>query len=1426
MSENNKNNPGSRERESYSNSDLQGFHKAVPIILTAVAFIIFAGYLTEGSTGFGNVVSLVFKGLFGFGAWVVPVALILHSFFYSEDLGKGRIRSRIIFFVIVMIIASTLNYAIEFWNEPKANLVIPKDFTEVKNSGGYIGCALAWGLMHLFGPIGIIIISVAVIALYITFFYAGSNNAIAHVFFTVLEYGARFLAIIEKWIVDLVGRCKDAIQEKKQQKIDDRHAELVDDEYFGVDNGMKVMEIKELGIKESKNPEDFEDKPTLHNKIHMKSIVKEDPQQKVEEATDAPQEQPKPQKGKSFNLNYNFDHLKETAPKAEVTESPKEEPVEEPKKTPRNEFGLDDCAENIFTKDFDAFDFNAAEKIASRKSSKTPIKEKITPIYGDSIEIDTLTEEDVRRIREREILEKKMEEAKRLHQQRQREFEERKAALVKQFKDNPGSAYTTTENPVKGGAYTPKFTEYSNHSAKEDIFTVKENKILERQAAEIATRDSANASSSEVASTQSAPITSDTPAVNSTPIANPVPVVNPAPVVNQEPIASEAPVVTEAPATNEAPVASEVPGITEAPEPPKAEPKFNSEYAKTVAYNVSTEITHNPAENNSVQFTTHKYADTPDATAAILGAVGSKNPMYAMSENVINGNFSYTVKMDPEDMVTEKPATPPAEAPANEINTEDNETNNNTVNFSNYDPLTEEVNTEIKADDTLEVQRNMIDPDPVSFARGDEPKDVRPEPVTYATASHDSSDISASFSLVSSDVDDDVDEDNNTDGDEITWTEDNTTHVKENDDVVDGAIDGFVSADDDVDDIVDTDGDTDGDDDQDVLPFKEIPPEEQNPMIAKQRAAFSFLAEEDKEKNLAATQQTAPKSEPIEAPYLAEEPIAKEFPAPQPQVQPQVQPQPQVQAQPQMQMPIYTEPKPMPPAPVEKVEKPKPDFSNYKFPSVDLLISPPVEEFDYTKETQEKANLLISALESFSVTASIKGVDRGPRITRYEVVPARGVKVSSVLSLQDDIALQLAASSIRMEAPIPGKSAIGVEIPNDTSNTVYLKDLVNTAEFQNKKSKTAICIGKDVAGSPVFGDVAEMPHLLVAGATGMGKSVCMNAFMISLLYKATPEDVRFIMIDPKKVEFKKYNGIPHLLIPVVTENKQAAGALMWAVGEMERRYELIENLSVSNIDGYNKKVTDDPTLGEYLPRIIIVIDEFADLMLSVKDPVEKLVQSIAQKARAAGIHLIIGTQRPSVQIITGTIKANIPSRISCKVASFNDSRTILETSGAEKLLSKGDMLFQFAGAIKPIRVQGAFVSDGELDDVLSFVKSQSTGDNYNDDVLNEINKAAQKCSKKSGDSGDDGEERHSSGHGRGPLEDPEFLEAVDIALSQGQISTALLQRKLSIGFGKAARFIDTMEDIGLVSAKNGAKPRNVLLSRDEWIETYNRRCIE
>ena len=573
---------------------------------------------------------------------------------------------------------------------------------------------------------------------------------------------------------------------------------------------------------------------------------------------------------------------------------------------------------------------------------------------------------------------------------------------------------------------------------------------------------------------------------------------------------------------------------------------------------------------------------------------------------------------------------------------------------------------------------------------------------------------------------------------------------------------------------------------------EEIPPEKQNPAVAEMRDMFPALRETPVAKTVVADEE----DEDFEDEDIEDEPP---FDAPTVVVTP-------------------------PPAKAEK-PKAKPSYKNYKKPPLELMELEEVEESaaaEIANEIKENTNIIIETLQSFNVTASIKGVDRGPRITRYEVVPAKGVKVNQITNLLDNITMNLAAEGIRMEAPIPGKSAIGFEIPNKHPQNVRLRELLECEEFINSKSNTFVCIGKDVAGHPVFGDIAKFPHALVAGATGMGKSVCINSIMISLLYKSRPDQIKFIMIDPKKVEFRMYSGIPHLLIPVITDAKQAAGALMWAVDEMERRYDVIEKLNIRNVEAYNEKQALDPSIGEHMPKIVIVIDELNDLMMQVRDPVEGLIMRIAQKARAADIHLIIVTQRPDVKVITGTIKANINTRLSCKVTSVVDSRTILEMAGAEKLLNRGDMLFKPVDKTKPIRVQGAYVSDSEVEAIMEFLKSQGEGAQYDEEIFAEVNKAAQKCGNKKGGGGadpdDDGDGEDTTGY----YNDQKFLDAVELAIRSGKISTSLLQRKMSIGYGKAAKYIDAMEEIGVVGEANGQKPREVLMTMDQWYERLSR----
>lgn len=489
----------------------------------------------------------------------------------------------------------------------------------------------------------------------------------------------------------------------------------------------------------------------------------------------------------------------------------------------------------------------------------------------------------------------------------------------------------------------------------------------------------------------------------------------------------------------------------------------------------------------------------------------------------------------------------------------------------------------------------------------------------------------------------------------------------------------------------------------------------------------------------------------------------------------------------------------------------------YNYPPVDLLkCDPNPTTFTVTDELKATAAKLVDTLANFGVRTKITNISCGPTVTRYELQPEVGVRVKSIQNLSDDIALHLAANGVRIEAPIPGKDAVGIEIPNKTVSTVYIRNLIENSKFRTLKSRISVCLGMDVAGSPVYMDIAKMPHLLIAGATGMGKSVCINSFIISILYKARPDEVKFILIDPKKVEFSLYKGIPHLLVPVVNEPKKAAGALAWAVSEMERRFALIEEVGVRDISGYNSVTKDDPEK-PHMSQIVIIIDELADLMMTAKDEVENSICRLAQKARAAGMHIVIGTQRPSVDVITGLIKANIPSRIACTVASQVDSRTIIDISGAEKLIGKGDMLFAPVGCLKPIRVQGSFVSDGEVEAVTDYLRANCKAE-YDANIIEDIEREAARCGeKKKGRSSDFSDTE--SGGGDSALDgDDMIMPAIGVAVSAGQLSTSLLQRKLSLGYARAARIVDTLEQMGIVSGFEGSKPRRVLITQEQYLE--------
>ena len=521
-----------------------------------------------------------------------------------------------------------------------------------------------------------------------------------------------------------------------------------------------------------------------------------------------------------------------------------------------------------------------------------------------------------------------------------------------------------------------------------------------------------------------------------------------------------------------------------------------------------------------------------------------------------------------------------------------------------------------------------------------------------------------------------------------------------------------------------------------------------------------------------------------------------------------------------------------------------PDFveekTTYKYPPIGLLKLVENKVVGGDAEMKENGEKLIETLASFGVKVNITFIARGPSVTRYEIKPAPGVKISKITNLADDIALALAAKGVRIEAPIPGKAAVGIEVPNKNVSMVSMRELIDSAEFKNHKSKLACVLGKDISGQIIITDLASMPHLLIAGTTGSGKSVCVNALLMSILYKATPEEVKLLLIDPKMVEFSKYKGIPHLLVPVVSDAKKSAGALNWAVSEMLQRYKIFSEYDCKDIDSYNNLIQSNieymkenppvidedseseelvqpvlevnglPVAKEKMPRIVIAIDELADLMMAAPKEVEDSIARLAQMARAAGMHLVIATQRPSVNVITGLIKANIPSRISLKVSSNIDSRTILDAGGAEKLIGKGDMLYSPVGALNPVRIQCCFATDAEIEGVTGYIKKSAKAE-YNAEIEETIKRIAAEDLKV---------ESEQKEEGASSL-DAKMEEAIKVVIDAGQASTSMLQRKLQVGYARAGRMIDDMENLGIVGPYQGSKPRDVLMTYNQWLERKN-----
>ena len=1386
-----------KKKDTAKYSSLTGIHRAVPIILIAFAVFTTFCYVTQGMGVLGPAISALFLGLFSYGAYVIPLLLVLHAIYYAYDISEKRVVARIIFSVIALTFISAFSHALTYWHNPPA-FNVAEFFANGQSSvgGGFIGGVVGFSIIKVVGEIGLLIIALTVLAIYVSYFFAKGQRGISKALFNILKVIVFILAYIEIFIKKIFRKIKNAKSEKVKRNADQKNEELTDDEFFAVDNGMHKLSVSELGIKEIRSDANADGKTTLHEKVFHKSAVSKEEaeememREKAEElfyaaaaAMDDEEETVVPQRRRLVNVSYDDPDSK--IGKAYVAPEPEAEPTPEPiiiaESAPVKK---DESADAIFTKSFDPFSMVMSEELASKPSSRSLLDEKPrrTRVSED---LSELTEAEIER--EKRIL----------------EFERKKAAIVDSHRPIPVDNDGAFEGTQKTVDFTVKGDEHMNAKPEE---TATSSFVFDK------TERTFTAPKAEPANYTAIGFGSEIGALKLD--SDPNAFTSPETIYSHTSTPEvKVEVVVEPPKSTvsfTSPEPEVKPDFTATYTAPKSEP------APTYTPNFTTPASE-PAPTYTPNFTTPKSEPTPTYTPNFTTPKSEPAPEYNPFSTPLKESVTAPTAPASEPAYTpfstpEREAKPAYAPYVEEESTKLFEKKIPKTPFSIYTPAADPTPTvyenadEDETDgDTYSMEEDDIPSATYTSTKDDEPdEEYVPAFKPYKVATDE--EISApEVNVIKMDteeepktpattlkiereyVGDDQAEEYEDETEEYTEAEPEYYEDEEEESV---AFEEVAP-------------------EEDGSPFEEeeIPPEERNPVVQGYKDMFSALRDEPEEE-----------PEEDEAPYgelVSPDEVVDEADNDYTEDIPEDDDEPPFEIS-----RVRREPRAEAPKAEEKPEKKKPDFSSYKPPSLDLLgLDPAVD--DDRSEINENTKILIDTLASFNVTASIKGVDRGPRITRYEVVPARGVKVNSITNLFNDIALNLAKEGIRMEAPIPGKSAIGFEIPNKRPQNVRLRELLECEEFDSAKSKTYVGIGKDVAGNPVFGDIAKYPHALICGATGMGKSVCINSIMISMLYKARPDEVKFIMIDPKKVEFRMYSGIPHLLIPVITEAKQAAGALMWAVEEMERRYELIEKNNVRNIEAYNEKVIFDTSLGEPLPKIVIVIDELADLMMQVRDPVEDLIMRIAQKARAAGIHLIIGTQRPSVQVITGAIKANIPSRISCKVTSQVDSRTIFDMAGAEKLLNRGDMLYWPVDKTKALRVQGAFVSDKEVEDIMEYLKSQVTESAYDDEVFAEINKAAQKCgnNKKSGVSADDIED---DGEECGYYSDQQFLDAVELAIRSKKVSTSLLQRKLSIGYGKAAKYIDAMEEIGIVSEPKGQKPRDVLLSLDEWHEKLSR----
>ncbi|MBQ9084473.1 MAG: DNA translocase FtsK 4TM domain-containing protein [Clostridia bacterium] len=1444
------------KKEKHSSfSSLNGFHRAVPIILVAVALFIGLCFITQDIGAFGQVISSVLKGLFSFGAYTIPFLIAIHALFYPADLNGKRIVSRLIFSILTLLVISAAAYT---FTPPEGEAAFTPGLFYTQGvegvGGGFVGGIIAYGLIKIFGRIGTIIIAAAIIAIYAAYFFSGGKRVIAKILFGILKGIVFVFMMIEKGFKAILAFFSRRREEKAKRETEEKQDELVEDEFFDVDNGLGQLSIPELGISETRTgaldaPTPVEAAPTVSEEEEAVPLI---------------------EIAREVNTDYGLDDEEPLSIPVVNLDGEENKSVGIP---PVNEG--ETSADSVFTADFDPYAMSMSEELVYRQSSRSLLDERPTVIE----EVPELSEEDIERARRREA------------------FEQQKARLVdsqRRADETPVTTqgeYTGETKKIEISESEPAVVGGIVETASETTFVIEkpEQRIPREPEIEPDITSFTNYTPQSRPHHEAIPVESYCELT--------APVITIEPDVAEQPRAEEngsrpygeEPVTAARPQEQFSPLRktgddqnarqatnySATQGGYPEQDNPQSRQGGGDSYRRAASFAVAsmeerTEPVYKPNQTEQAGYKPGQNSYNPQPQGGYNPQQSGYNPQPQGGYNPQQSGYNpqpqggYNPQQSGYNPQPQGGYNPQQNGynPQPQGGYNPQQSGYNPQPQGGYTPQQSGYNPQPQSG--YNPQQSGYNPQPAEARTEYQPlRDSSYTPTYREEAPKPKTDIETDLvspggSALGDSIDDRevclVSEERapaeaigtdfvvNMPAEEDTgrvWVSNSETENPVDDGETVGG--GLVFE-------IDTErgigmgkigepetitvertqlGEPDGDDEdeEEYVPSpedisddepntEEIPPEKQNPEVIGMRDMFPALRVNEPE----VEEQTTVISEPT---YPDEEPQYTSAPVEPCEEEDYDEEEDDYDGIPfDGGRPIEPE-KPKKEAP----KKAKPNFTKYKAPPLDLLShGESQDEEEVLRENNARSKIIIDTLASFGVIASIKGYDRGPRITRYEVVPAKGVKVTQITNLFGDIVMNLAVDGIRMEAPIPGKSAIGFEVPNSNPETVRLRDLLETEEFQSSKSDTLACIGKDVGGKPVFGDIAKFPHALVAGATGMGKSVSINSILISILYKAHPSKVKLILIDPKRVEFRVYSGIPHLLIPVVTEAKQAAGALMWAVEEMERRYDVIEKLNIRNIEAYNEKVARDPSVGEPMSKIIIVIDELNDLMMQVRDPVEDLIMRIAQKARAAGIHLIIGTQRPDVKVITGTIKANINTRMSCKVTSVQDSRTILEMAGAEKLLNKGDMLFKPVDKPKPIRVQSAFTTDAEVEAVMEYLKTQAVDGQYDEEVLAEINRAAQKCgNKKNGGAqvDDEGEEDDV-----GLYNDQKFLDAVEVAIRMGKVSTSLLQRKLSIGYSRAAKYLDSMEAIGVVSEPNGQKPREVRMSMDEWRERLSRVSLD